>query len=90
MIVLGIDVWWTLIASLIFLILSFLIINFWKSPKKGAYFLIGIISLISIILYLLIPSISMKRLILDFGILDLLLAILIGNGLGILIVRKLK
>ena len=84
-----IDVGWTLIASLIFLVLRFLIIKFWKSSKKRAYLLIGIISLISIILYILIPSISMKRLVLDFGIIDLLLAILIGNGLGVLISKKM-
>ncbi|MCX6750064.1 MAG: hypothetical protein NTZ83_01260 [Candidatus Pacearchaeota archaeon] len=84
-----IDVGWTLIASLIFLVLSFLIIKFWKSSKKRAYLLIGIISLISIILYILIPSILMKRLVIDFGIISLLLAILIGNGLGVLISKEM-
>jgi hypothetical protein len=82
------DITWTLIASLIFLVLSFLIIKFWKSSKKRAYLLIGIISLISIILYILTPSISLGRLIFNWGLLNLILAILIGNGLGVLISKK--
>jgi hypothetical protein len=82
------DIGWILTTSLIFLIIGFLTIKFLKDKRKQAYILIGIISTISIIVFVFLSqrlgSLNISSMI------HFLLAILIGNGLGILLNKAPK
>jgi len=78
------DMGWILTVSLIFLIISFLTIKFLKNKRGQAYILMGIISIISFIVFIFLLLRTNNSLDISI-IIHFLLAILIGNGLGILL-----
>jgi hypothetical protein len=60
-----------------------------KNTKKG-YILIGIISLVSILIYFLFPILLTNNFVYDVGIISLFISLLVGNFIGIFIEKKLK
>lgn len=89
MMILGIDIGWILIVSLIFAALSFGSMKSFKKDNKKGYILIAIISILVLFTIFLIPYFAVKSFQYN-GIGYVIISIILGDFIGILVERRFR